>query len=205
VDYDALLTQCFATQGYSPDQLLNNLVLPSFEDAESVAEDLKQYYMQLIRVSQKRYEEVKGILETFYRQLIQEKREEIDSRHGEMAAIMSKEEWEMEEQSTFAKIAEHHGEKLGQLRENFELFNTLIDTKFDEIMQKLRQWSGYSDGLDAETSFRMSEQAESLMTPQQSEDIRNKRHRGIPLDTLQRKRADSKEPPVYYHAQAPVM
>jgi hypothetical protein len=82
VDYNALLTQCFATQGYSPDQLLNNLVLPSFEDAESVAEDLKQYYMQLIRVSQKRYEEVKGILETFYCQLIQEKREEIDARHG---------------------------------------------------------------------------------------------------------------------------
>ena len=47
-----------------------------------MAEDLKQYYMQLIRVSQKRYEEVKGILETFYRQLIQEKREEIDARHG---------------------------------------------------------------------------------------------------------------------------
>jgi len=27
------------------------MVLPSFEDAESVAEDLKQYYMQLIEVS----------------------------------------------------------------------------------------------------------------------------------------------------------
>jgi len=56
-------------------------VLPSFEDAESVAEDLKQYYMQLIRVSQKRYDEVKTILESFYRQLIQEKREEMDHLH----------------------------------------------------------------------------------------------------------------------------
>jgi len=46
------------------------MVLPSFEDAENVAEDLKQYYMQLIRISQKRYDEVKVILETFYRQLI---------------------------------------------------------------------------------------------------------------------------------------
>ena len=145
-------------------------MLPSFEDAESVAEDLKQYYMQLIRVSQKRYEEVKIILETFYRQLIQEKREEIDARHGQMGLGMSKEEWEIEEQSTFAKIAEHHGEKLGQLRENFDSFNTLIDTRFDEIMHKLRQWSGYGDG---ETSFRMSEPAESIMSP---EEVRSNRH-----------------------------
>ena len=41
VDYEAVLTSCFSTLGYSPDQLLNNVVLPSFEDAESVAEDLK--------------------------------------------------------------------------------------------------------------------------------------------------------------------
>ncbi len=67
--------------GYSIDQLINNVVLPSFEDAENIAEDLKQYYMQLIRVSQKRYEEVKMILETFYRQLIIEKREELELKH----------------------------------------------------------------------------------------------------------------------------
>ena len=138
VDYDAVLTQCFASLGYSPDQLHNNLVLPSFEDAESVAEDLKQYYMQLIRVSQKRYDEVKAILESFYRQLIQEKRIEMDRLHAMSSHT--------EESSTFAKIAEHHGEKLGQLRDNFETFNIAIDTRFDEIMQKLRQWSGYGDG-----------------------------------------------------------
>jgi hypothetical protein len=45
VDYEVVLNTCFANLGYSTDQLLNNLVLPSFEDAESVAEDLKQYYM----------------------------------------------------------------------------------------------------------------------------------------------------------------
>ena len=67
--------------GYSVDQLINNMVLPSFEDAENIAEDLKQYYMQLIRISQKRYEEVKLILETFYRQLIIEKREELEIKH----------------------------------------------------------------------------------------------------------------------------
>jgi hypothetical protein len=41
-------------------------------------------------------------------------------------------------------IAEHHGDKLGQLRDNFDSFNTMIDTRFDEIMHKLRLWSGYN-------------------------------------------------------------
>ncbi len=59
------------------------MVLPSFEDAENIAEDLKQYYMQLIRVSQRRYDEVKLILETFYRQLIIEKRQEMEIKHEE--------------------------------------------------------------------------------------------------------------------------
>jgi uncharacterized protein YdaU (DUF1376 family) len=59
------------------------VVLPSFEDAENIAEDLKQYYMQLIRVSQRRYDEVKLILETFYRQLIIEKRQEMEIKHEE--------------------------------------------------------------------------------------------------------------------------
>jgi hypothetical protein len=53
--------------GYLIEQLVNNMVLPSLDDAESVAEDLKNYYLELIRVSQNRYEEVKVILETFYR------------------------------------------------------------------------------------------------------------------------------------------
>ena len=81
VEFDQIIEGGFKVLGYSIDQLINNMVLPSFEDAESVAEDLKQYYMQLIRVSQKRYEEVKQILETFYRQLIAQKREEIDLKH----------------------------------------------------------------------------------------------------------------------------
>ena len=81
VEFDHILEEGFKNLGYSLDQLINNMVLPSFEDAESVAEDLKQYYMQLIRVSQKRYDEVKVILESFYRQKITHKREELDSKH----------------------------------------------------------------------------------------------------------------------------
>jgi hypothetical protein len=51
VAFDQVLEGGFKGLGYGVDQLINNMVLPSFEDAESVAEDLKQYYMQLIRVS----------------------------------------------------------------------------------------------------------------------------------------------------------
>lgn len=94
VEYDAILEEGFKNLGYSLDQLINNMVLPSFEDAESVAEDLKQYYMQLIRVSQKRYEEVKGILENFYRSKITAKRDELDSKHEQDR--LTEDDFEME-------------------------------------------------------------------------------------------------------------
>jgi hypothetical protein len=51
VEFEQILEHGFKSMGYSIDQLINNVVLPSFEDAENIAEDLKQYYMQLIRVS----------------------------------------------------------------------------------------------------------------------------------------------------------
>ncbi len=38
----------------------------------------------------------------------------------------------------------------------------MIDTRFDEIMHKLRLWSGYGDD---ETSFRMSEQGDTPSEP----------------------------------------
>lgn len=98
--------------------------------------------MQLIRVSQKRYDEVKNILETFYRTLIQQKRDELDAKHE--SDMLSEEDFEVE-QSTFARIAEHHHEKLTRLREGFDNFNGAIDVKFDDIMKKLRQWSGYGE------------------------------------------------------------
>jgi hypothetical protein len=51
VEFDEVIENGFKTLGYSIDQLANNVVLPSFEDAENVAENLKEYYMQLIRIS----------------------------------------------------------------------------------------------------------------------------------------------------------
>lgn len=44
VEYDHLLEGGFKSLGYSIDQLINNMVLPSIEDAENVAENLKSYY-----------------------------------------------------------------------------------------------------------------------------------------------------------------
>ena len=86
------------------------------------------------------------ILENFYRQLIIEKREELDLKHENYQ--LTKMDFE-EEQNTFAQIAEHHGEKLRQLREIFDSFNFSIDSRFDETMKKLRQWSGYGEGESA--------------------------------------------------------
>ncbi len=85
---------------------------------------------------------MKGILESFFRMLINQKREDLEERH-EYDEI-GESDFETEK-STFAKIAEHHHEKLNKLRENFELFNSLIDMKFDEIMKRLRAWSGYGE------------------------------------------------------------
>lgn len=154
VEYDQVLEGGFTSSGYNVEQLINNMVLPSFEDAESVAEDLKQYYMQLIDVSQKRYDEVKGILEAFYRSLVTLKREELDLMHA--SEVLSEEDFEIE-QSTFTRIAEEHHDKLRRLREGFDVFNTSIDARFDEVMRKLRQWSGYGEEDRLSSSFRNSE------------------------------------------------
>ena len=124
VHFEHIIEGGFQNLGYGVDQLISNMVLPSFEDAESVAEDLKQYYMQLIRVSQKRFDEVKLILESFYRQLIIQKRDALDAKHQNDE--LSEEDFEIEK-STFAKIADHHHEKLNRLREGFDAFNGHID------------------------------------------------------------------------------
>jgi hypothetical protein len=78
---------------------------------------------------------VKSILESFFRQLITQKRDALDAKH--QSDDLSEEDF-LHEQSTFARIAEHHNEKLTKLRELFEHFNGQIDLCFDEIMRRLR-------------------------------------------------------------------
>ena len=58
--------------------------------------------------------------------------------------LLSEEDFETES-NTFAAIAAQHNDKLVKLRENFEVFSQQIDQSFDEIMKKLRQWSGYGE------------------------------------------------------------
>ena len=81
--------------------------------------------------------------------------------------MLSEEDFELE-QSTFARIAEHHNEKLTRLREEFDSFNAAIDIKFDDIMKKLRQWSGYGEEdrlqFHDSSSFRTSEPDGSMLS-----------------------------------------
>ena len=85
---------------------------------------------------QKRYDEVKVILETYFRQLISNKREELDSKH--QSEVITEEDFQLEA-STFAQIADQHNEKLTRLREGFEEFSTVIDERFDDIIVRINQ------------------------------------------------------------------
>lgn len=83
---------------------------------------------------QKRYDEVKVILETYFRQMIALKREELDFKH--QSEELTEEDFQLEA-STFAQIADQHNEKLTRLREGFEEFSTVIDDKFDDIIVRI--------------------------------------------------------------------
>ena len=54
------------------------------EDADRIIDDLKEYYYEVVSVMEKRYEEVKVILETYFRQMIAHRRQEIDMRHNDI-------------------------------------------------------------------------------------------------------------------------
>ena len=47
-------------------------------DGDKILEEIKEYYQELLQVVDKRYDEVKIILETYFRQLITVKREFLD-------------------------------------------------------------------------------------------------------------------------------
>ena len=86
--------------------------------------------------------------------------------------MLSEEDFEIE-QSTFTRIAEDHHEKLNRLRDSFDRFNDSIDSRFDDAMKKLRQWSGYGEedklNFVDSSSFRTSEQEGSIMSLNPSE------------------------------------
>lgn len=68
------------------------------------------------------------ILETFYRQQIALKRQELDEKH--MNDDITEEDFQ-HEASTFAFIADQHNDKLVRLREGYEQFSRVIDNSFD--------------------------------------------------------------------------
>ncbi len=123
-------------QGYDPEMISQGMIEPNPDDHERILIDLKEYYGELIQVVQKRYDEVKVILETYFRQLISIKREELDSKH--QSEELTEEDFQ-NEASTFAQIADQHNEKLIRLREGFEEFSTMIDEKFDDIVVRINQ------------------------------------------------------------------
>jgi hypothetical protein len=104
IEYDQVLAKSFLTLGYNIDQLKNSMVIPNFEDSEKVIEDLKDYYYELISVAQKRYDEVKVILETYFRQQISLKREELDVKH-QQDEEGNEDDYQLEA-NTFAYIAD---------------------------------------------------------------------------------------------------
>lgn len=132
LDFEGVAERAYHALGYSLPQLKSQV---SPEDADRIIEDLKEYYYEVIQVVEKRYEEVKVILETYYRQLIALRREEIDMRH------LSEDDFE-EEATTFAQIADKHNAKLQRLRENFESFSKLIDGEFDNQIIQVNKLSG---------------------------------------------------------------
>ena len=93
---------------------------------------LNDYHHDLVQVTQARYEEVKIILETYFRQLIALKREELDAKNTE-------EEGDLEmEAGAFALIADSHNDKLGKLRDGYELFSRIIKDKYDQSLSFLQ-------------------------------------------------------------------
>jgi hypothetical protein len=102
IEYDKVADRGFENLGYNLNQIKRNLIIPSVDDYEKVVADLKEYYYELVNVAQRRYEEVKVILETFFRQQIAIKREELDAKH--VNDEISEEDFQAEA-STFAQIA----------------------------------------------------------------------------------------------------
>jgi len=93
------------------DQVLSKSLagrVSSDADFEEVIDQLKGYYGELCQVVERRYDQVKVILESYFRQQIQIKRDR----------LMEEEDCE-DGDSIFAGIADLHNEKLGLLREGF--------------------------------------------------------------------------------------
>ena len=128
IEYEEVVESAFKSNGYKISDVKKAKIQPAPDDCEKVVTELKEYYCQLVQVVQRRYDEVKVILETFYRQQIALKRQELDEKH--MTDEFNDEDFQ-QEASTFAFIADQHNDKLVRLREGIEHFSRVIDNSFD--------------------------------------------------------------------------
>lgn len=81
VEFDQIWTRSLVACGYDTKKVMKGIIIPSYEDGEKLSEDLNEYYDELLQVVAKRYEEVKVILETHFRELISIKRDQLDLKH----------------------------------------------------------------------------------------------------------------------------
>ena len=56
------------SQGYNLNEIAQGHAVPTQDDIGPIIDDMKEYYGELVQVSQKRYDQVKIILETYFRQ-----------------------------------------------------------------------------------------------------------------------------------------
>eukprot|EP00347_Sterkiella_histriomuscorum_P016506 403352920 len=152
IEYEEVYMKSIQSLGHNMTNLMNGLIFPSKEELNKVIEDLKEYYGELIQVVQKRYDEVKNILETYFRQLIAMKREELDIKHENDE--ISEEDFQ-EQANTFAQITDTHNEKLTRLRESFDAFSRHIDERFDEQIEKINHQFN-----EVEIDFQESDQSD---------------------------------------------
>lgn len=78
----------------------------------------------------KRHEECKIILEKFFRQEIQAKRDH----------LMQTQNQTINSQGVFSEITEQHGLLLAKLRDNFEQFLSFVEAEYSDASDKMQRF-----------------------------------------------------------------
>ncbi|CDW87540.1 kinesin motor domain containing protein [Stylonychia lemnae] len=181
IEYEQVYAKSLELLGYNYKDLEQGLIVPAANDLNKIIDDLKEYYSELIQVVQKRYDEVKIILETYFRQMIAIKREELDSKHQNDEIT---EEDFQQQANTFAQIADNHNMKLTRLREGFEDFSKHIDERFDEQIDRINQLFNEVD-FDLQESFQSSQQNDDQMDQEIQQNYYSKQSQNANMNSLQ--------------------
>jgi len=106
--------------------------MPTINDFEDIQIELKEYFVELVQVINRRHEECKIILEKYFRQEIQRKRD----------SLMETGNYEDQQnaQGVFSEITEQHGILLAKLRDNFENFLQFVESEHCEASDKMSRF-----------------------------------------------------------------